>query len=235
MADENTDKLRPIIAKNSTQSGGVCAFLGMVAHLASIVFCGIIIYHAWPGSSLFSWHPTLMSVAFALLMAEAILFFSPESTLLPKALRKTKVRYHWINNVTAVVCALGGFGCIFLNKSKMGKSHFTSWHGLLGVTTVTYACMQCLAGTLLLYPKVVSQMVKLADMKLYHATSGLLMFSLACASLVLGLFSNWFVSVASDAVWYISLSCPAMLALVVMNQVTQAYLPKAFKKPSQQI
>ncbi|XP_070559595.1 transmembrane reductase CYB561D2-like [Ptychodera flava] len=231
--DNNTDK--PSLVKNSSSSIGFCGFLGMVAHLVSIVFCGIIIYHAWPGSSLFSWHPTLMCVSFAFLMAEAILFFSPESTLLPKAMRKTKVKYHWINMVTAIACAVAGLVIIFINKNIHGKSHFTSWHGILGLITVIYSCLQSTGGTLLLYPKVVSGMVKLADLKLYHATSGLLLFTLACTTLILGLYSNWFVSQVSDTVWYISFLCPGLIGLVVMNQVTTAYLPKAFKKPSQQI
>ncbi|XP_002738253.2 transmembrane reductase CYB561D2-like [Saccoglossus kowalevskii] len=236
MADEKTE-VRLSSAKNTHNSVLISfsAFLGMVAHLVAIVFCGTIIYHAWPGSSLFSWHPTLMSVAFAFLVLEAIMFFSPESTLLPKAMRKTKVRYHWINNVTGLVCALAGVITIVSNKYMNNKPHFTTWHGLLGIITVGYCAMQCIAGSFMLYPKMISQYVKLSDLKLYHATSGVMMFTLACGTMVLGIFSNWFVSQASDTVFYMCLFCPGILALVVTNQVTQAYLPKAFKKRSQQI
>ena len=40
------------------------------------------VYTAVPGSDLFSWHPTLMTIGFSLLMAQAIVIFSPVSSLL---------------------------------------------------------------------------------------------------------------------------------------------------------
>ena len=54
----------------------------MVFHIVTLGLTGLMVYTAVPGSDLFSWHPTLMAVAFCLLMAQAIAIFSPESSLL---------------------------------------------------------------------------------------------------------------------------------------------------------
>ena len=55
----------------------------MVVHILSVAFTGFIVYLSSPGSDLFSWHPTCMSVAFMLLLLQAIVLFSPESSLFP--------------------------------------------------------------------------------------------------------------------------------------------------------
>ena len=54
----------------------------MVFHLVTLGLTGLMLYTAVPGSDLFSWHPTLMTIGFSLLMAQAIVIFSPESSLL---------------------------------------------------------------------------------------------------------------------------------------------------------
>ena len=167
-------------------------------------------------------------------MTEAILFFSPDSNLVPKAARKTKVTYHWITNTTAVCCAIAGLTIIVVSKTLNGYPHLKSWHGIFGVSTVAYTCLQATAGTTLLYPKLTAGLIKLADLKLYHATSGLVLFTLACTTLVLGLFTDWFSNNAHGSAWYFCIGTIAWLSLVIMHQITQAYLPKSLKKASQQ-
>ncbi|XP_072026944.1 transmembrane reductase CYB561D2-like [Amphiura filiformis] len=209
-------------------------FFTMVAHIAAIVFTGYVVFLALPGNYLFAWHPILMSIAFGVLTTEAILYFSPESTLIPQASRSTKVGYHWATNTTAIICGLIGLTVIVSNKYKNGKPHFTTWHGTLGLITIIYMCVQGLAGTTLLYPKLLAGKIKLADQKIYHATSGLFLYTSGLGTLVLALFSSWYTTNAHPAMWWVSLSCLAWLSLVIMNQVTSEYIPKALKKPSQQ-
>lgn len=174
---------------------------------------------------LFSWHPTFMSLAFSAVMAEAILVFSPESSILVRASRKTKVYFHWILQACSLTFAILGFGIIFYNKYAASKLHFTTWHGLFGLITTIYASVQCMAGIVLLYPNIAKNW-KLVQLKTYHATFGLLGFTLACSTVALGLYSNWFTKQVSGIVWTFFLFCPLWLAMVVMNQVTNAYLPK---------
>lgn len=167
-------------------------------------------------------------------MTEAILFFSTESSLVPKVQRPTKVNYHVATMIASIACGIAGFSVIYVNKNLSGKDHFTSWHGTFGLIVICYMFVQALGGIITRYPKLMGGKIKPANLKLYHATSGLFLFSMVCATLFLALFSNWFVQNSSDFTWYVCHMIIALLVLMVMNQITTEYVPKAFKKRSQQ-
>ncbi|XP_074692553.1 transmembrane reductase CYB561D2 isoform X2 [Strix aluco] len=224
------------------------AAAGAAAHLVALGFPTAVAVLARPGSSLFSWHPLLMALAvspagwgrpvaiplpsvsqFSFLMTEALLIFSPETSLLRSFSRKVKVRAHWALQLLALLCALLGLGIITYNKHLNGKAHFVTWHGLTGLLTVLYASGQCAGGVLLLYPKLMKNWT-LAKLKLYHATSGLVGYLLGCASLMLGMCSLWFTASVTSVAWYLAMLCPLLTSLVIMNQVSNAYL---YRKRSQ--
>ncbi|XP_070594847.1 transmembrane reductase CYB561D2 isoform X1 [Erythrolamprus reginae] len=196
---------------------------GAVTHLVSLGFTIVMVIVTRPGSSLFSWHPFLMSLAFSFLMTEALLTFSPESSLLRSFSRKAKVRFHWALQLLALSCALLGLAIIIYNKYLNGKEHFVTWHGQTGLLTVVYASLQCMGGLVLLYPKLMKNWT-LSKLKLYHATSGLIGYLLGCASLMLGMCSLWFSTTVTGISWYLIVLCPILTSLVIMNQVTNAYL-----------
>ncbi|XP_046353297.2 transmembrane reductase CYB561D2-like [Haliotis cracherodii] len=201
----------------------------MVAHFVALFFTGFIVYTAAPGSSLFSWHPTLMAIAFLLLMFEGLLVFSPISSFVPRQSRATKVTLHWMLQVTSLTCAIGGFAAIYYNKEINNKEHFTSWHGLIGLSAVGYSCMQMLGGSVLKYPALASILrikLRLADLKIVHATSGLVSFILVCTSFMLAMFSTWFCKNVTGTTWYACLGCISCILFIIMNQITSAYLPK---------
>ena len=163
-------------------------------------------------------------------MLEAILMFSKSSSLVPSAPRATKVKYHWILQVLAVVSIIGGFLAIFINKNKRNKPHFVSWHGLLGGITAFMACFQMTMGPALLYPTLpIVNKFKLAMMKKLHALSGTIIFMSSCLVIFLGFYSNWFVSKVGlySLAWGLCAVCPVFFAATVNNQIAQAYL---FKK-----
>ena len=163
-------------------------------------------------------------------MLEAILIFSKNSSLVPSAPRATKVKYHWILQVLAVICAVGGFLAIFVNKNRRDKPHFVSWHGCLGGITVFMTCFQACMGTGLLYPTLpIINKLKLAVLKKLHALSGTLIFVLSCLVIFLAFYSNWFVKNVKvySVAWGVCAVCPIFFAATVNNQVAQAYL---FKK-----
>ncbi|XP_023791469.1 cytochrome b561 domain-containing protein 2 [Cyanistes caeruleus] len=166
---------------------------------------------------------------FSFLMTEALLIFSPETSLLRSFSRKVRVRAHWALQLLALLCALLGLGIITYNKHLNGKGHFVTWHGLTGLLAVLYAGGQCAGGVLLLYPKLMKNWT-LAKLKLYHATSGLVGYLLGCASLMLGMCSLWFTTTVTGASWYLAMLCPLVTSLVIMNQVSNAYL---YRKRSQ--
>ncbi|OCT83263.1 hypothetical protein XELAEV_18025800mg [Xenopus laevis] len=202
---------------------------GVAAHVASLSLTVYVTYVSQPGATLFSWHPFLMTLAFSFLMTEAILVFSPDSSLLRSFSRRARVQVHWVLQLLCVVCSLLGLGIIYSNKVLQGKPHFSTWHGLLGVLTVFWALLQSLGGVSLLYPKLV-QRWKLASRKLYHATAGLIGYLLGCGSLLLGMCSLWFGASVTAVSWYLCVLCPVLTGLVVMNQVSNAYL---YRKRSQ--
>ncbi|XP_071988163.1 transmembrane reductase CYB561D2-like [Engystomops pustulosus] len=202
---------------------------GAAAHLTAFIFTIYISCVSQPGTTLFSWHPFLMSLAFSFFMTEAVLVLSPDSSLLRSFSRTVRVWAHWVLQVLAAVCAILGLTIIYYNKVLHERPHFSTWHGLLGALTVTWALIQNAGGVTLLYPKL-TQRWTLSTRKLYHATSGLLGYLLGCASLSLGMCSLWFSANVTGSVWYLCALCPLLTGLVVMNQVSNAYL---YRKRSQ--
>ncbi|XP_068109107.1 transmembrane reductase CYB561D2 [Hyperolius riggenbachi] len=202
---------------------------GAAAHLAVFTFTIYMICVSTPGATLFSWHPFLMTLGFSFFMTEAILVFSPDSSLLRSFSRKSRVRVHWVLQLLSVICALLGLGVIYANKVFQEKPHFSTWHGLVGLLTVLWALVQNFGGVTLLYPKLFQRWT-LATRKLYHATFGLLGYLLACTSLLLGMCSLWFTASVTGFSWYLCVLCPILTGLVIMNQVSNAYL---YRKRSQ--
>uniref|UniRef100_A0A3Q2UR72 ascorbate ferrireductase (transmembrane) n=1 Tax=Fundulus heteroclitus TaxID=8078 RepID=A0A3Q2UR72_FUNHE len=196
-----------------------------LAHLISVAFPAFIAFFSRPGTSWFSWHPFLMTVAFGFLMTEAILLFSPHGSLIKRFSHKTKARVHWILQSLCGACAVLGLAAISYNKHLNGKAHFTSWHGLLGLITVCVVCVQSLAAVPLIYHSLAKGW-SLAKLKRYHAASGLVTFLLGSTSLLLGLSSSWFTASVGGYAWFLAAACPALSAVVIMNQVSSAYIAK---------
>ncbi len=166
---------------------------------------------------------------FSFFMTEAVLLFNPYSSPVQKLKHKAKGRLHGVLQGLCVCCATAGLAAIFYNKHLHDKPHFSSWHGTVGLLTVTVAGLQSLGGLPLLYPKL-ARGWSLAKLKRYHATSGLLAYLLGSLSLFLGLCTAWFSSSVSGSVWYLAVLGPVLSALVVMSQVTKAYMAR---KPMQ--
>ncbi|XP_068598388.1 transmembrane reductase CYB561D2 [Brachionichthys hirsutus] len=196
-----------------------------LTHFLCVGFTVFIAVLARPGSSLFSWHPFFMTLSFSFFMTEAILLFSPQGSPIKRFPHKTKGRVHWMLQSACVCCAVLGVAAIAYNKYLNDKPHFTSWHGLLGLLTVLVVVLQSLAAVPLIYHSLVKGW-SLAKLKRYHAASGLVTYLLGSLSLLFGLSSTWFTASVSGYAWYLSALCPALAALVMMNQVTSAYVAK---------
>lgn len=197
----------------------------VLTHLISFSFTVFITLLSRPGTSWFSWHPFLMTLAFGFLMTEAILVFSPHGSFIKKLSHKTKGRVHWILQCLCVFCAVLGLAAIFYNKHLNGKAHFTTGHGVLGLLTVCAVAAQSLAAAPLIYHSLAKGW-SLAKLKRYHAASGLITYLLSSISLLLGLCSAWFTDSVGEYTWYLSALCPALGTLIIMNQVSSAYIAK---------
>lgn len=158
-------------------------------------------------------------------MTEAILIFSPHGSPIKKLTYRTKSRLHWMLQSLCVSCAVLGVAAIFYNKHLKGKPHFTSWHGVLGVLTLWVVILQSLAALPLLYNSLAKGW-SLAKLKQYHAATGMLSYLLGSISLVLGLSSAWFTASVRGYAWYLTVLCPVVCALAVIEQITTRYTSK---------
>ncbi|CAM4731688.1 unnamed protein product [Leuciscus chuanchicus] len=197
----------------------------VAAHIISLGLIIIISILSRPGTSLFSWHPVCMSLGFCLCMTEGILLFSAEGNPFCFKSRKWKVRLHWFFQALLLVCGATGFSFMVASKNIKEHSHFTSWHSLLGITTMAATVLQAMCGVFLLFPKLIST-YSFPRWRLYHATCGLVAYLLATVTVMSAMFTDWFQASVTGPIWYIFLLLPLFPALVVMNQITSAFLPK---------
>ena len=162
-------------------------------------------------------------------MLEAILLFSPYSSLIPSASRMEKAKFHWILQLAALVAATLGFVAIYEHKerNKAVPNHFHSWHAKFGLASVILMFINCASGVGLLYPN--SSILNPSGVKLWlrkklHAVFGSLVFLAGSCTLILSLYTNWFNKVAGEFIWYAMLALVTVITSVVTNQVANEFI-----------
>ncbi|CAK0780506.1 hypothetical protein CVIRNUC_005075 [Coccomyxa viridis] len=110
-----------------------------------VIGCAVSIPVAIFNGTLFSWHPTLMSMAFLGFMAEGVLT-SISFRALDGQDRVKAIQRHLVWQLAAFVCLVGGFYAIYRNKVVHGKAHFTSWHAKVGLTVFILSIVAPLGG-----------------------------------------------------------------------------------------
>ncbi|KAM3621428.1 uncharacterized protein V6R79_011038 [Siganus canaliculatus] len=198
----------------------------IAAHLTGMGLTLMISVLSRPGTSLFSWHPVCMSIAYCLCMTEGILLLSTEATPLCCKSRKVKVRLHWICQALVLIAAATGLGFMVASKNVSERPHLVTWHSLLGISTLATTALQAACGLCVMCPKVLRLSSSLPRLKLYHATCGLVVYLLATVTVVAATFSDWFQATVKGVAWWAFVLLPLLPALVVMNQITNAYLPR---------
>ncbi|KPP71367.1 Cytochrome b561 domain-containing protein 1-like [Scleropages formosus] len=198
----------------------------VTAHVVALGFTVLVTLLSRPGTSLFSWHPVCMSVAFCLCMTEGILVFSTEASPFCFKSRKAKVRLHWFLQAVMLLGGATGLGFMVASKNVSEHSHLATWHSVLGVATLGAVALQAACGLALLLPVRLRRGPTLSRLRLYHATCGLVAYLLATATVMLAVCSDWFQASVRGLLWYAFLLLPLFPALVVMKQITGAFLPK---------
>ncbi|KAJ8372821.1 hypothetical protein AAFF_G00276760 [Aldrovandia affinis] len=199
----------------------------ITAHVVALGLTILMSLLSRPGTSLFSWHPVLMSIAFCLCMTEAVLLFSAEGSPFCFKSKKGRVRLHWL--LQGLVVGGGAVGVAFMVASKRvsERPHMASWHSVLGAGTLALTALQAAGGLCLLAPPApLRGPLPPPRLRLYHATAGLVAYLLAVATVTLAMFTDWFQATVKGPAWYALVLLPLLPALVVMNQVTSAHLPR---------
>jgi hypothetical protein len=104
----------------------------MVVHVASVLLTGFFVYISVPGSDLFSWHPTGMSVAFILLLLQVIidhssvvgLILNADKASLPTfivSLRQNILGSYKVKNTYIANCLFSGHYYIFSGEQPIAN------------------------------------------------------------------------------------------------------------------
>lgn len=197
-----------------------------VASSLALGFSGFLLYNAEPGSTLFSYHPALMTIAYSLLVFEAVQIFN-KSNPVRSWLPVRPVTFHWLLAGTSMICIGGGMYAVFTHKENLGKEHFVSLHSKLGLVANSGMFMTAIGGVLTLYRRNLSLP---PIVKTGHMVAGAVVYSCAVGALLTGLSSNWFsnvVMVNAPVYWKVIFSLPVVCGFVVVTQV----VIKVLKKP----
>ena len=114
------------------------------------------------------------------------------------------------------------------NKTTTGEKNVVAFFRRLGLVTMVGVFIAVLGGVLAKYSHNLRSFVKPINMKLYHATGGMIIFILAMVTAALASYSNWFHNRMGKSPWVgrLCMWAPIILAICVARQVTQSYLPR---------
>ena len=147
-------------------------------------------------------------------MSEAVLLFSQWSSPVQGSPRANKVQWHWVLQACSLLCAYTGLAVITVNKVQAGKQHYTTWHGMVGITVCGSLAVQAAGGIAIMWPGVLPLKVRPVVLKKIHAAYGVTNYCGALLALLLGLYSTWFVaSAAGSVVWNVCIFSLLFLAI----------------------
>lgn len=155
-------------------------------------------------------------------MSEAVLLFSVWSSPVQgsSSSRADKVQWHWVLQACSLLCAYTGLAVITANKVQAGKQHYTSWHGVVGISVCGGIALQAAGGIAVMWPNVLPFKVRPVTLKRLHAVCGIVNYCGALLALLLGLYSTWFVASSANAlVWMACLCSLVLLAVAIPLQV----------------
>ncbi|KPJ16867.1 Cytochrome b561 domain-containing protein 1 [Papilio machaon] len=186
---ERTSETSNLVPPNSASSP---SFLNLVSNVCALLFNAIILYCCFKdGVTLFSFHPSLMSLGWIILMSSAINAITPgdfATEWMPIRLRSAR---HWVIQMLAGVIILTGFFVILSNKIINEKSHFVTLHAKFGLASLIFMCLTSLGGVTALYSLKLKDYIAPIYTKLLHASAGLLTFTLGIITILLGTLSHW--------------------------------------------
>lgn len=106
---------------------------------------------------------------------------------------RSRVFLHWILQAVATCAITASFVIIILNKIRLGKNHFTSNHGIVGLTTIILMGISVVIGVLSKYSYLFRHYLRPLNVKMIHSALAMCCYILALTTISLGLLSPWFL------------------------------------------
>lgn len=130
------------------------------------------------------------------------------------------MQWHWMLQACALLCLYTGLAVITVNKVQRGKQHYTTWHGMMGISVCGAIALQAAGGIAVMWPNTLPFQLRLVTLKRLHAVFGVANYWGAMLTLLLGLYSTWFMaSAANSLVWMTCLCSLVVLGLALPLQV----------------
>ena len=168
---------------------------------------------------LFKEHPFAMSIGFIICHSESIWL----SHLSNRLSRRRWILYYGLNLI-GIGFATWGLSSILSVKYIDLKSHFTSWHGTIGITTYAHSILQFLAGLMLLIPKNKFSYFLLTKktFKNMHRISGCVLVLEIFVVSVLSCYTTWFQFVSKyDYVFFVNIGFYTVVAFSSLRFILQ--------------
>lgn len=151
-------------------------------------------------------------------MTEAILTFADSNLPTTGLNLKSRKLVHWILHALAGCCITAAFVIIILNKNRLGKDHFTTNHGIVGLTAIVCGAVSIIGGVFTYYGFELRRYIKPIQLKIMHSLFGLCGYILTIATIILGLYSPWFLENVSYEIVGICIAVIVMVAVYVVLQ-----------------
>lgn len=107
--------------------------------------------------------------------------------------QKSAILGHWIIQVGAVCLSLAGFIIVVVNKNNSNKLHFQTWHAIFGLVSFIFMCITFVVGIPALFNVELRKYIPPRINKFVHILCGSLAYIFGSVTLVLSLYSGWFV------------------------------------------
>jgi len=119
------------------------------------------------------------------------LSFSNDNILTRKLSREQRLKAHWSLQISAGICILIAFICIFIYKSNGNRDHFATTHGYVGFLTLLFCLGTVSGGLFAAFSVNFRHFVKPAVIKVIHVSFGVISYSMAVLTMFYGLNHAW--------------------------------------------
>lgn len=132
------------------------------------------------------------------MMAEAILAFTHTNRLT----YKQQVLLHWIFHSIGFSFIIAGFVVVIIHKNNNNYSHFESAHAIAGLITIICVILSIFGGVVTKFSFQLRKHLRPIRIKLFHSIFGSLTFLLALITILIAIFSPYFISLTVPEVRY---------------------------------